>query len=252
MSRRPENDLIFIGTIKKYKENNKIRIDNINDYLNGQVSIDNVMFQLPIFPADIMFNESSDFQSVTLLNYGEYPTSMNPKLATWTINGVFPTVENAEAMPQRIVTNYQDGGTIKGTRKFIEPYDYCRILWDWKKLQTPLVFAFNTWGNYYYCQIKDFNFGRKDGVGNVYYTLTFVQWRELDLVADTSQKTSTGYLDYLIGQNGQSYYVVQEGDTIVSVAIKFFGECKYYEHLMEVNGLKNPTIQAGQILKFKK
>ena len=210
------------------------------------------MFQFPITPADIMFKESSDFQSVDLLNYGEYSVSMNPKLATWSISGVFPTQGNASHMPIRIVSNYSNGQEITNVTKFVNPYDYCRILWDWKKLQLPLVFIFKTWGNNYYCQIKDFNFGRKDGVGNVYYELTFVQYRELDLSLDISDKTSDSYINNLINQYGQSYYICDEGDNIVSIAKKFFGECKYYEYLMKVNDLKNPEIYKGQVLNFKK
>ena len=51
---------------------------------------------------------------------------------------------------------------------------------------------------------------------------------------------------------GQSFYVWGEGECIVSVAKKFFGECKYYEYLMDVNNLKNPELYAGQVLKFRK
>lgn len=245
-----QSNILFLSTLKHYREKGKV--DNIQEFLQGAVGVEDVMFQFPLTPADMMFKESSNFQSVDLLNYGEYSVSMNAKLATWSISGIFPTPSNAESMPSYIVGNYSDGTTVTNVTKYVPPYDYCRILWDWKKRQTPLVYMFPTWGNYYYCQIKDFNFGRKDGVGNVYYELIFVQYRELDLETNTADKTSDSYINRLCNSYGQSFYVCEAGDNIVSVAKKFFGECKYYEYLMDVNNLKNPELNAGQILKFRK
>ena len=106
-----QSNILFLSTLKHYREKGKV--DNIQEFLQGAVGIEDVMFQFPLTPADMMFKESSNFQSVDLLNYGEYSVSMNAKLATWSISGIFPTPSNAEAMPSYIVGNYSEGTKVK-------------------------------------------------------------------------------------------------------------------------------------------
>ena len=43
--------------------------------------------------------------------------------------------------------------------------------------EVPLVFRHKTWGHYYTCLIKDFEFGVKDNTGDVWYTINFQEYR---------------------------------------------------------------------------
>lgn len=97
-----QGNILYITTVSHWKKTRDKR-DNIQEFLQGSVGIEDVLFRFPLTPADMMFKEGSNAQSVDLLNYGEYPVSMNAQLATWTITGVFPTVRNAEAMPSYVL-----------------------------------------------------------------------------------------------------------------------------------------------------
>ena len=46
-----------------------------------------------------------------------------------------------------------------------------------------------------------------------------------------------------------SFYTVQRGDTLRTIAKKFFGDPEQYRRLMELNGLSRPIIFAGQTLR---
>lgn len=126
-----------------------------------------------------------------------------------------------------------------------DPYQYyCGKILGWKKEQTPLVFFFdmNGWGNYYNCQIKNFKYGRKDPIGNVYYQLEFQEYVE--------------YTQYDNGAYGVDYtsdtYIPSEGENILQICKKIYGDSDKFPYFMDLNGLKNPeAIVAGQAYKVR-
>lgn len=46
------------------------------------------------------------------------------------------------------------------------------------------------------------------------------------------------------------FYTVESGDTLRSISKKFLGDHENYRKIMELNGLTNPRIFAGQILRI--
>lgn len=203
---------------------------------------------LPITPSDLMFNEDSDINTIKLINYGELPVNMNRKLANWSITSFFPHRPTGVGK----YSTSQRNGYETSTNQFKywfdvssgteDPYSYyCDALLNWKNNQTPLVFMFNTWGNYYNCQIKKFSYGRKDAVGNVYYELDFQEYKEYTKF--TSGSASTDY-------NSDTYYP-SEGENILQVCKKIYGSSEYYQYFMTLNGLTTPDIYAGVAYKVR-
>ena len=47
-----------------------------------------------------------------------------------------------------------------------------------------------------------------------------------------------------------SFYTVEKGDTLRSIAQKIFGDPEQYRKIMELNGLNNYQIFAGQVLRI--
>jgi hypothetical protein len=172
-----------------------------------------------------MFNEDSDFKSINLINYGELNVSMNRKLATWSITSFFPVKSKKYWFDRNDPSD-------------LTPYErYCKQLLNWKNNQTPLVFEFDTWGAYYNCQIKKFEYGRKDAVGNVYYQLDFQEYKEY-----TQFDSGAGSTDY----SSDTYYP-SEGENILQVIKKLYGSSSEsnLDYFMNLNSLTTPTIQAG-------
>lgn len=205
-------------------------------------------FIFPISPADIMFTESSDIQTIKLINWGELPVGMNKKLATWGFESFFPVRIDVATYSNSGQKGYVTDKKFKywfdvsdGTK---DPYTYyCKQLLEWKNAQTPLVFFFdmNGWG-YYNCQIKDFKYGRKDAVGNVFYQIEFQEYVEY-----TQYDSSSASTDY----SSDTYYPA-EGENILQIAKKLYGDSNKYQYFMNLNNMKNPLdIVVGQAYKVR-
>lgn len=217
------SSLIRITTLSNYN-NMQTMIDSTDE----STSIENRVILLPVSPSDLMFNESSDAQTIKLMNYGELPIKMNRKLANWSISSFFPNLESNYPFVRK--TDLKD------------PYEYyCDTLLTWQKNGTPLVFMFKTWGDYYNCQIKDFKFGRKDAVGNIYYEIQFQEYKKIDLT--TGENGTTSY-------SSNIYYPTQ-GETILDMAKKIYGNSEYYKTIMTLNKLSSPEVKAGTGYKIR-
>lgn len=203
---------------------------------------------LPVSPSGLMFNEDSDAETIKLLNYGEMPVAMNRRLANWSIESFFPAKANSIAA----YSASNGRGTVDNNKQFKywfdvsdgtkDPYEhYCKILYDWKKNQTPLVFFFKTWNGYYNCQIKRFSFGRKDAIGNVYYSLEFQEYKEY-IKTDIGQATT----DY----SGDTY-TPADGENILQICRKIYGSSDYYTYFMKLNDMLNTKIEVGRAYKVR-
>lgn len=208
---------------------------------------ENETLLIPVVPADLMFNESSDVQTIKLMNYGEFPVGMNRKLATWGFTCFFPYRAELGRYDSKFKKGYVDKNSIfkypfdisNGTE---DPYEYyCNKILTWKNDQTPLTFIFKTWGNYYLCQIKEFNFGRKDSSGNIYYDIQFQEYKEL-----TTYNSSAYATDY----SSDTYYPA-EGETILSMAKKLYGDSSAYTKIMSLNNMSNIELIAGKGYKIR-
>jgi hypothetical protein len=202
---------------------------------------------LPVSPADIMFNEDSNGEVIRLINYGELPVGMNRKLATWSVDSFFPCRSDGMASYSSLNKRsyYEKNKTFQywfdisdGTKN---PYDYCDKLLSWKNNQTPLVFMFETWGTYYNCQIKRFNYGRKDAIGNVYYQLDFQEYKEYTQF--NNGKASSNY-------SADTYYPA-DGENILQIAKKLYGSSDYYQYFMKLNNMTTTEIKVGQAYKVR-
>lgn len=217
------SSMIRITTLSNY---NKMQF--MSDNSDANVPVENRIILLPVSPSDLMFNESSDAQTIKLMNYGELPVKMNRKLANWSVSSFFPNLDSNYPFVRK--TDMKD------------PYEYyCNTLFAWKNNETPLVFMFKTWGNYYNCQIKDFKFGRKDAVGNIYYELQFQEYKKIDLT--TGENGTTNY--------SSNVYYPSEGETILDMAKKIYGNSEYYKTIVSLNKLSSPVIQAGVGYKIR-
>lgn len=227
---------IVITTLKHYENMNGLKVDSDNSK-----PVEQRVILLPVSPSDLMFDENSDAQTIKLMNYGELPIGINRKLAKWSISSFFPKRNN------KAFYNKNKANSIwkypfdlsSGTE---DPYTfYCATLLEWKNKQIPLVFMFNTWGNYYYCQITNFKYGRKDGIGNVYYDLQFQEYKELSL--ESGENGTTNY--------SSDIYYPESGESIQDMAKKIYGNSEYYKTIMNLNNLTSPSIKAGVGYKIK-
>ena len=215
---------VFLETLDHYRYNNGDLV-NVN---NPQIAnIDDRVVQFPIAPSENMFEKDMEHTSLDLLNFGEVSVGMNGKLATWGITAMFPYPHVNKNLPY-IMTSTIDGQVI-----IPDPYEYfCATLYEWQKNGTPLVYRMKTWGEYYYCQIKTFKFGRQDYSGWVYVDISFVEFKSSSLYNGESNAEYT--TDY-----PSDYYYPDESDDICSVCTKLYGTSEAYKYFMKINNMLN-------------
>ena len=215
---------IYIET-KQHYDTNESLLKNVND-----ISVDSMLDRcllLPIAPEECMFNTSSTPQTLTLLNTGDVTLGTERKLATWTVTSLFPSANNSNSPV-----------VIKSNGNVPAPYDYfCATLYWWKEEQTPLIFRLKTWGNYYACLIQDFKFGVKDDTGDVWYQISFVEYRECNLYGTN---TSGAYVPPVYKYNN---YQATELDDIMTICQNVYGTTDAYRYFMKINGMTNIEIE---------
>lgn len=227
---------IFLETLDHYRYNNGDLV-NVN---NPNVSnVNDRVIQFPISPSECMFNNDSSNVTLELLNFGEVSVGMNKKLATWSIVAMFPDPSSNTKLPYIMTT------TVNGETFIPDPYTYySKTLYTWQKEQTPLVFRLKTWGEYYYCQIKNFKFGRQDYSGWVYANIDFVEFKSASLYnGEANAEYSTDY--------PSDYYYPDEGDDLISVCIKLYGSSEAYRYFMDLNSMLNIQLVPGAQYKVR-
>lgn len=190
---------------------------------------------LPVTPFP-KFKKSMTTTSQDLLNYGEIGTGATPKLTTWSCSSFFPPSESNYTFLQN---NYK-----WATETYVERFT------KWMNENHVVRFIYynnNKNLNDYYCKITGFSHGEENGSKNMYYTLDFQEHKTMNL--------NGGYFvidnDRIIQGYGSDTYYVGEGDTLISIAAKIFGDSTKWAYLMNQNNLTNPLdITVGQALKI--
>ncbi|WP_271814174.1 LysM peptidoglycan-binding domain-containing protein [Clostridium beijerinckii] len=195
---------------------------------------ENLEIVLPITPFP-KFKESMSTNVQELFGFGEIDSGSNVKLDTWTCESFFPDGNN----------NYSfDVSYIK-----YAPEYYVEVLSRWMKQEQVLEFQYYTASktlNAYYCKIVGFDHEERNGSKNVYYTLYFREHKELNVEYQGSVNSAAISASY-----GSDTYYVAEGDTLITIAAKIYGDSTKWSYLMNNNNLKNPLdITAGQSLKL--
>ena len=223
---------IWLETLDHYRYNNG---DLVNVNNPNVANVNDRVIQMPIAPSECMFENDMEHTTLDLLNFGEVSVGMNKKLATWNITVMFP-FKGANTRLPYIMTS-----TVNGVTTIPDGYDYyCSTLYTWQKESTPLVFRLKTWGEYYYCQIKTFKFGRQDYSGWVYADLSFVEFKPSSLYNGESNAEYT--TDY-----PSDYYYPDVDEDICDVCIKLYGTSEAYKYFMRINDMKNINlISSGQ------
>lgn len=223
---------IYIETKKHYEESTGL--NNVNN-VNIEDKLERCLL-LPIAPQEIMYKSSSSPNNLTLLNTGDISAGMTKKLDEWTVTSIFPSTNTAN-LPYVIKSN----GVVP------DPYDYfCATLYYWKMEEVPLVFRHKTWGNFYCCLIKDFEFGVKDNTGDVWYTINFQEYRGADIYG-----VNTKIYDYT-PKISDEYYYPSEGEDLIHLCQTVYGSSDAYRFFMQINGMVNIELKAGQAYKIRR
>ena len=195
---------------------------------------ENLEVFFPITPF-VNIKESMSTDSQNLFGFGEMDNGATTNLDTWSCESFFPDLNNEYEFDLSLIKH--------------PPSYYVETLSRFMKQKQVLVFQYYTDTgaiNDYYCKIKGFSHGEKYGNKDVYYTLDFKQYKELKIDSINIVDSASIAQSY-----GSDTYYVGEGDTLVTIAAKIYGDSTKWSYLMSKNSLKNPLdITLGQGLKL--
>lgn len=115
-------------------------------------------FQFPIITSEFDVSFGSMNKTINLLNFGEVNiTGQGNKLREWSISGIFPVYENPAC----------------SCKPKSDQYQYCKLIDQLKYNNEICRFIITGTRLNNACTIEDWNYGEKDGTGNVYFTIKF-------------------------------------------------------------------------------
>ena len=102
--------------------------------------------------------------------------------------------------------------------------------------------------------IESFTWGERDATGDIYYTLALKEYKKIKTkkATVTIAKETTRATKSTKSSSGKTY-TVKKGDSLWSIAKKFYGNGAKYVMIRDANKdkIKNPNlIHAGQVLKI--
>lgn len=194
---------------------------------------DNVDLLFPITPFP-KFSSEMEIQTIDLFGHGEKDVGATPKLTRVSMTGIFPHPDN----------HYDFALDYK------MPKYYINWLYYWMNNQSNLKMRYCTDSqnvSSLNCRVTKFDFAEEDGTRNVKFNLSLKEYKENKLTQSSmeveSEKVRESY--------GADTYYVGEGDTLISIAAKLYGDSSKWDYLMNKNDLKNPLdLTIGQGLKI--
>lgn len=190
--------------------------------------------QFPVPPSEFEVSFGSLNKTVNVLNFGEISLLGEVALRSWSIEGFFPA---------------QHYSFCQCTPK--EPYEYCKLIDQIKTSKTVCRFIATGTRLNNACSVEEFNYGEKDGTGDIYFSINFKEHKTIKL---ETRGTATGAAKAKVNarptiKTPVKTYTVKAGDTLSAIAKRVYGDSSKYTEIAKKNNLKNPNvISVGQVL----
>lgn len=231
---------IILETVEHYNKNYDSSLGDslLKDVNNTTVTekMDRVIL-LPIAPQECMFNSNNEIKRETLLNGGEITIGGSKKLDTWSISSIFPYT-NTNNLPY-VIKAGNSGNGAAAENLVPHPYQFfCDTLYYWQQNFVPLVFKLKTWGSYYRCLIENFKYGIKDNTGDVWYSLSFVEYKECTIFGRKDK--------VYVATTESPWYTAKEGQDILNLCQEVYGTSDAFKFFMQMNGMTNTELEAGK------
>lgn len=190
---------------------------------------------LPVPPASYQWEHGIHMETVNLDGLGDLVLPGYKALDTRKVECLFP----AHAYP------WAEPGAARNPMVYVEQIERWvdgRAVLRYIVSGTPLNAA---------VRIQSIQYGEQDGTNDVYATLTLRQYQGPEILAvdaGTAAEAQAARSTDTAAVEAQSY-TVRAGDTLSSIARRFYGDAARYPGLAAANGIKNPSIiHVGQVL----
>lgn len=196
-------------------------------------------FTIPITPREYEVRTSQNNKIIDILDFGEAMLFGNARLKQLSFSGFFPHPKH-------------DYPFVIGDVK--TPIECVELLTKWKEAKKPIRVIITDSPLNLMMGLREFTYREKDGTRDIYYKLSFIEYKELNTPSANNDKQideTTGLkqrTDEL--ENPESW--VNKADDILDVSKKVYGDYSHWRNIVQSNDLKNLAINNVTKLNLRK
>ncbi|WP_127133493.1 hypothetical protein [Veillonella caviae] len=185
---------------------------------------------LPVTPSQYNVGIEQGNTSVTITQIGEALLFGNPQLTTLSFDGLLPA---------------KDYSFIVGDKR--KPIELISIIQKWMQSKQPVRVIISDGPINLMMAIMSFPYKKHDNTGDIYYSLFFKEYKDLNTssVIDYTKSidAATGLKDRPnINTKPTTATLFNRGSDILDAAKKAYGNYRHYERIIQSNDLKNLAI----------
>lgn len=191
--------------------------------------------QLPVKPEEFNVTVTHHNTVVNVIKLGDINLIGNTGLREVTLSSFFPA--------KNYNFSYNTG------RK--KPLTCVDLLEKWRKSGKPVRVIITDLLNME-ATIESFTWGERDATGDIYYTIYFKEYKKIKTKKAKVKKT-TARETKTTKSSSVKTYTVKKGDSLWSIAKRFYGNGNQYPKIYNANKdkIKNPNlIYVGQVFKI--
>ena len=201
---------------------------------------------IPVLPSEYQVQSSQNNQSETIIGIGEVSLKGKRNLMTISFSSFFPLRRNS---------SYCRRGSILKPLQYVDAIERMKQTGAVKLVITGSPIRMD-------CTIESFEWGENDGTGDIFYTISFKEYRNIG--ASKSSVVQDGLLESAPSADGLNKesartepkvstqeYIVKKGDTLTSIAKRLTGSSNWkpiYNANRAVIGGNPNRIKVGQKL----
>ena len=198
-------------------------------------------FTFPVTPSKFEISTSQNNKTVDILDFGEAMLFGNSSLIRLKFSSFFP----------KLLHKYP---FVVGDKK--EADECVALMIKWKESKKPVRLIITDSPVNHMFGIKDFDYDERDGSRDIYFTLSLVEYKDLNTPLTNNDKEKndlTGLKERPIqNETPVSDDKLKRAKDILEMSKKAYGEVGKWRSIAESNDLKNLAINSLATLKVKR
>ena len=201
---------------------------------------DSNVLRFPVTPSEVICETSASINTESVNDLGEVSLFSGVGLKNIPIDSFFPNKDYSFCTYSNIE----------------KPYELVRKLETWQNNGTKLRYIVTDTYTNIPVMINSFTYQEQDGTGDVYFNLSLVEYKEIKLNKTSSSDNSNSNnnatnrpTENAPKPNGENKtHKVVKGDSLWSIAQKYYGDGSKYPKIKEANKSKYPSLSKNNII----
>ena len=200
---------------------------------------DNVL-RFPVTPSEVICETSASISTESINDLGNVSLFSGVELKSIPIDSFFPNKDYSFCTYSNIE----------------KPYELVRKLETWQNNGTKLRYIVSDGYTNIPVMINSLTYQEQDGTGDVYFSLSLIEYKEIKLNKTSSSDNSNSNnnatnrpTENAPKPNGENKtHKVVKGDSLWSIAQKYYGDGSKYPKIKEANKSKYPSLSKNNII----